>query len=94
MTTTSPMSLRLDTDTKSRLAEIATRQKRSSHALAREAVDVFIAEKEREHEWHQSCEAAVEHYSETGLHATHEEVDHWMQSWFTEKELPSPVCHK
>ena len=93
MTATVPMSLRLDVNARDRLKAIAVRQKRSAHALASEAILQLIEQKESEYAWHQSCEDALKHFDETGLHATHEEVMAWMDSWGTDKELPKPLCH-
>jgi predicted transcriptional regulator len=91
--TTVPMSIRLDASAREKLRIIAARQKRTAHALATEAIHALIAQKEREHAWHESCEASIRHFDETGLHASHDEVMAWMDSWGTEKELPPPVCH-
>ena len=91
--TTAPMSIRLDINAREKLKAIAARQKRSAHALATEAILLLIEQKEREHAWHQSCEAALKHFDETGLHATHDEVMAWMETWGTDKELPPPACH-
>ncbi len=79
------MSIRLDVATREKLKAIA--------ALATEAIEQMITEKEREYAWHESCDAALKHFDETGLHATHNEVMTWMESWGTDKELPTPVCH-
>lgn len=92
-TSTSPMSLRIDVAARDRLQKLAERHKRSAHALATEAVYDMIDKKEREHAWFASCDAALKHFDETGLHATHDEVTAWMDSWGTAKELPAPVCH-
>ena len=43
--------------------------------------------------WHQSCEDALKHVDETGLHATLAQVMAWMATWGTDKELPTPLCH-
>jgi len=95
MTTTKvPMSIRLDVNAQERLRAIAARQKRSAHALATEAIDQLIEQKEREYAWHQSCDGALKHFDETGLHATHEEVMAWMGKWGTDKESPAPLCHR
>jgi predicted transcriptional regulator len=91
--TTAPMSLRLDVSKKERLGRIASRQKRSSHSLALEALDTFIEKKEAEERWNQHCDVSLQDYLETGLHATEEEVDKWMESWGTASELPQPPCH-
>jgi len=92
-TTTVPMSIRLDVNARERLRAIAARQKRSAHALATEAINQLIEQQEREYAWHQSCDDALKHFDETGLHATHEEVMAWMNTWGTDKDSPAPVCH-
>lgn len=94
MSTLVPMSIRLEASAKERLKRIAERQKRSPHALATEAINQMIAEKEQEYAWAQSCDDAIKHFDETGLHVTHEEVMKWMDSWGTENELPPPECHQ
>jgi predicted transcriptional regulator len=76
--TVAPMSLRLDADLKERLNKIAEVQKRSAHALARNA----------------SCRASLDEYRETGLHITHEELDAWLDTWGTTNEKPGPECHE
>jgi predicted transcriptional regulator len=90
---TAPMSLRIDVSKKERLGRIASRQKRSSHSLAVEALDLFIEKKEAEERWNQSCVASLNEYLETGLHVTEDEVNKWMDSWGTNNELPPPQCH-
>ena len=36
---------------------------------------------------------AWEHYQQTGLHVTEDEMDAWMDNLYTDKETPLPVCH-
>jgi predicted transcriptional regulator len=88
----SPMSLRVDQETRKRLKQIAERQKRSEHALATEAIQLFIQKEEEEHQLNQSCMDAYEHYQETGLHVTAEEVDQWLDTWGSENETAVPKC--
>lgn len=88
-----PMSVRLSQDTRDRLQVIASWQKRTAHALAIEAIQNLIEQKEREHAWNESCIKALNHYDETGLHVTHDEVMTWLDSIVDGKELPPPVCH-
>lgn len=92
--TTLPMSIRLDVTAREKLKAIAARQKRTPHALATEAIHMLIEQKEREYAWVESCDAALKHFDETGLHATHDEVMAWVESWGTDKELPAPACHR
>ena len=91
--TTVPMSIRLDVTAREKLKVIAQRQKRSPHALATEAINQLIEQQEREYAWQESCDAALKHFDETGLHATSDEVMAWVDSWGTDKELPTPLCH-
>ncbi len=91
--TTVPMSIRIEASAKQRLNEIALRQKRTVHALATEAIYALIEQKEREYSFNQSCIDSYNQYKEKGLHATHDEVSAWMESWGTENELPTPLCH-
>ena len=91
--TTVPMSIRLDVSARERLKAIAVRQKRSPHALATEAIHQLIEQKEREYAWHLSCDDALKHFDETGLHATHEDVMKWMDRLATDKDAPPPKCH-
>lgn len=90
---TVPMSIRLEATARERLKAIALRQKRSAHALATEAIIRLIEEQEREYAWHRSCDDALKHFDETGLHATQNEVMAWIDTWGTDKDAPTPVCH-
>jgi len=89
----SPMSLRLDDALKSRLQTVAALEKRSAHSVAAEAIQRLVELREREIEWAKSCDAALQHHEETGLHATHYEVSNWLLSLDSENPLPAPVCH-
>lgn len=91
---TVPMSIRLEVNAREKLKEIAHRQKRSAHALATEAINALIEKNERDYAFNQSCLESYNHYQETGLHITHEEVLAWMNSWNTDNELPPPICHE
>ncbi|MFZ4540107.1 CopG family ribbon-helix-helix protein [Propionivibrio sp.] len=91
--TTVPMSIRLEPSARQKLKEIAARQKRTAHALATEAITTLIEQKEREYAFNQSCIDSYNQYKETGLHVTHEEIVPWLESLFTDDELPPPACH-
>jgi predicted transcriptional regulator len=90
---TIPMSIRLEPTAKKKLQELATRQKRTAHALAIEAINTLIQQKESEYAFNQSCLDSYNEYKETGLHVTHEELTPWLDSLFTEDELKPPSCH-
>lgn len=92
-TATVPMSLRVDPTMKDRLQTIAQRHKRSAHALAQEAVYLFVEKQEAKDRWNQEAMEAYNDYKTTGLHITHEELDTWLDTWGTENEQPAPQCH-
>jgi predicted transcriptional regulator len=93
-TTTVPMSIRIEADARQRLKNIALRQKRTAHALATEAIYALIEKKEQEYAFDQSCVDSYNQFKETGLSLNHDEVTTWMNSWGTENELPTPICHE
>jgi predicted transcriptional regulator len=94
MTTASvPMSLRVDPAIKERLQAIAQRHKRSAHALAQEAVVIFVEKQEAKDRLNQEAMEAYNDYRTTGLHLTHEELDTWLDTWGTENEQAAPQCH-
>jgi len=87
------MSLKLGSEVREGLRSLAAIKKRPAHALAREAVEAYVmAELERE-QFARDADKAWQHYQETGLHATSEEVLAWVDSWGTPNELPKPKCH-
>ncbi len=88
-----PMSLKIDTDTRDRLSRLAHSRKRTAHAIAREAVETYIAREEARDQFSLDAVSAWQHYEETGLHATGDEVMTWVESWGTDRELPPPLCH-
>lgn len=92
--TTVPMSIRIEASAKQRLKQIAERQKRTSHALATEAIIQLIEQKEREYAFNQSCIDSYNDFLETGLHVTQTEMDAWVDSLGTDKEITIPTCHK
>ena len=92
--TTAPMSIRIEASARQKLKEIAARQKCSAHALATEAINTRIEQKEHEYALNQSCIASYNQYKETGLYVTHDELVPWMESLFTDNALPPPECHE
>ncbi|MFY9261478.1 MAG: CopG family ribbon-helix-helix protein [Gallionella sp.] len=88
-----PMSLKIDLDLRERLKKLAHNRKRSAHSIAREAVENYVVREEARDHFAQDALDAWQHYQETGLHATGDEVMTWIESWGTDKELPPPVCH-
>lgn len=90
---TAPLSIKIDTTYKERLNRLALDRQRSSHALAREAIERFIEEEEFKAQALRDAVASHAEYLETGLHLTLEEVDGWLATWGTDNEQEAPPCH-
>ncbi|WP_297462572.1 CopG family ribbon-helix-helix protein [Ferrovum sp.] len=88
------VSVKLDSDTRTRIENLAEVRHRSAHWIMREAISQYIDREEKREAFRQDALKAWEEYQETGLHATAAEVDTWLSSWGAENELPAPACHK
>ena len=91
---TVPMSIKIDSAYKDRLNHLASTRRRSSHALAKEAIERFIEEEEEQERALREAIASHEEYLETGMHITLDELDDWMATWGTDNEKELPACHK
>lgn len=90
----SATSVKLDDDMKGRVRHLAEARKRTSHWIIREAIAQYVEREEKRESLRLDTLKAWEEFQETGLHATPEEVDQWLESWGTDKELAAPECHK
>lgn len=88
------VSVKLDSDTRIRIENLAETRHRTAHWVMREAIIQYVDREEKREAFRQDAIKAWDEYQETGLHATAGEVDIWLASWGTENELPAPVCHK
>lgn len=90
----SATSIKLDDDMKGRVRHLAAARQRSPHWIMREAIAQYVEREEKREAFRQETLAAWQEFQETGLHATAEEVDRWLESWGTDHELPAPECRK
>lgn len=88
------ISVKLDSEIRARVENIAEARHRSTHWVMREAITQYVEREEKREAFRQDTLRAWEEYQETGLHATATEVDKWLASWGTDNELSAPVCHK
>ena len=91
---TKPVSVKLNSDIRTRIENLAAARHRTAHWVMREAISRYVEQEEKREAFRQDAMKAWEEYRETGLHATAGEVDTWLASWGTENELAAPVCHK
>jgi predicted transcriptional regulator len=88
-----PFSLRIREEQKDRLNNIAKAQDRTAHALAIKALDEYIERESARLEFKREAEASWQHFQETGLHVTSDEMDTWLEKLRTNPNAPMPVCH-
>ena len=75
------------------LSELAKYQKRSVHSLMLEAVDAYIEQKQARMKFEQDAIRSYEHFQETGLHTTLDEMRQWATSLNTSTPQSLPSCH-
>ncbi|MGH8117128.1 MAG: CopG family ribbon-helix-helix protein [Rhodanobacteraceae bacterium] len=73
------------------MAEI---RQRSSHWIMREAIAEYVDREEKREALNRDTLKAWEEFQATGMHATADEIDQWLETWGTEHELAAPTCHK
>lgn len=87
-------TLKLDEELKDRVRRLAEAQRRTPHWLMREAIADYVARAEAKEAFRQEALESLRQYRETGLHLTGDEVDAWLETWGTEREIEAPPCHK
>ena len=78
MPNSSTTSLKLDSNLKQRVQQLAKASRRTPHWIMREAVEQYVSREEKREQFRQDALAAWEHYRRTGLHLTAEEADQWL----------------
>ena len=59
----------------------------------REAIEEYVSREEKRQSFLQDSIDAWNHYQETGLHLTHQEVDTWLAKLEAGEDAPIPECH-
>jgi len=92
--TTKPMSIKLDSETQTRIKLLAAARDRSPHWMMREAITQYVEREERKEAFRRDTLDAWQEFQETGLHVSLEEADQWLAGWGAETEGGTPTCHK
>lgn len=87
-------SLKIDDTLKSRVQQLASQRRRSSHWIMLEAIQQYVEREEARESFKQEALASWAAYKETGRHLTGEEVRTWLTTWGTDDEKPVAECHK
>ena len=87
-------SLKIDSDLKNRLQQLASQRRRSAHWIMLEAIEQYVQREEARESFKQEAVASWTAYQETGRHLTGPEVRAWLSTWGTDDEKAVPECHK
>ena len=90
---TKPMSIKLDSDTQSRIKQLAAARDRSAHWMMREAITQYVEREEKREAFRQDTLKAWEEYRNTGLYVTADEADAWLGQLEQGNDIEPPECH-
>ena len=94
MQTSTNLTVKLDFDERSRLKALADAKKRTPHFLMKEAIARYIADEEAEQMAVKIASASIEHYKQTGLHVTLDEVKAWAKAVKSNRNAKLTSCHE
>ena len=93
MPTPATTSLKLDSELKQRVQQLASARRRSAHWIMREAVEQYVSREEKRELFRRDALAAWNDYQAKGLHATAEEADAWLAKLEAGEKAKAPQCH-
>jgi predicted transcriptional regulator len=88
------LSIKLDDSMKERIQALAAERQRTPHWIMKEAIRQYIEAEEAKSALQKEAMQSWQHYQETGLHLTGDEVQNWLKTWGTRDETDAPECHK
>jgi predicted transcriptional regulator len=89
----STTSLKLAPEMKQRVERLAEAKDRSAHWVMKRAVEEFVDREEKQMLFLRDALDSWENYQRTGLHATAEEVDDWLEKLARGEIVPPPKTH-
>lgn len=90
---TAATALRLEPELKHRVEALASAENRSFSSVARDALEMYLKQREAERMEISEALAAWSDHQETGLHVTGDEMSSWLRSWGSDNESEPPECH-
>ncbi|MCF1482910.1 MULTISPECIES: CopG family ribbon-helix-helix protein [Rhizobium/Agrobacterium group] len=85
-------SVKLDSEIKERVQQLALKRQRSTHWLLREAIEQYVEREEQRQQIHQDALDAWKEYQATGLHVTAQDADIWLAKLEAGEDLDPPIC--
>ena len=92
MMRTATTALRLEPELTQRADALATAEHSSFSAVVRDALNMYLSQREAERAEIDEAVAAWQEYEQTGLHVRGEEMSAWLRTWGTDSEKESPEC--
>ncbi|HDR9509014.1 CopG family transcriptional regulator [Burkholderia cepacia] len=86
-------SIKLDPTLQDRVRHLAEQRRRTPHWIMREAIAQYVEREEKRESFRQEAMQAWEDYQSTGLHATHEEMDAYLEKLEAGEAVEPPECH-
>jgi predicted transcriptional regulator len=86
------MTIKLKTQDRERLKQLAEARKRTPHWLAKEAISQYLEREEAVERFRRESLDAWNEFLQTGESVPNEKVMEWLDSWETEDETEAPSC--
>jgi len=87
-----PIAVKLDTDIRERIKDLAQVRNRTSHWLMREAIEQYVDREEKQAAFRENALKTWKEYQLTGLHVSHQEVDMWLAKLELGEDVEPPEC--
>ena len=91
--TTVATSIKLDPETRERLARLAETRQRTVHWLMAEAIREYVVKEERRGQLRQAALDAWHEFELTGLHVAQDEADAWLAALEAGETREPPEAH-
>jgi predicted transcriptional regulator len=88
------VTVKLDDSERNSLKSLALAKQRTPHFLMKEAIARYIEDEEAEQAAIAAAMASLDHYQQTGLHTTLDEVKNWAAAVRKDRSAKMPACHK
>jgi predicted transcriptional regulator len=90
---TGSVTIKLDAADRNRIESLASAKKRTPHYLMKEAILDYVKKEEARQNFIAAAQSSFEHYKETGLHITLDELSAWIDQVQQDPNAPVPPCH-
>jgi predicted transcriptional regulator len=90
---TGSVTIKLDAADRNRIESLASAKKRTPHYLMKEAILDYVKKEEARQNFIAAAQSSFEHYKETGLHITLDELSAWVEQVQQDPNAPVPPCH-